>query len=385
MTAEAFLARHIRALSERYEVDLVANADPESLRHPDLQQATRIRARIEREIAPFADLRALLQLIAILRRGNYSLVHSMTPKAGLLTALAAFIARVPVRVHTYTGQVWSTRRGFGRWLLKALDRIIAKLDTNLFADGFAQLDFLRAEGVLDARQGSVLASGSTCGVDAGRFRSNAEARDSVRRELTIPAAALVFLFVGRLTRDKGVLDLARAFAGVAAADESAYLVLVGPDEDALGESIRSACGAGVERARFAGFRADPERYMAAADVFCLPSHREGFSIVALEAAAAGLPAIGSRIYGIVDAIEDGVGGLLFEPHDVGALSASMQRLGRDPALREHLAHAARERALRDFSQDRLTVAFVEFYESVVPSTSPSARQAARSKERSRFD
>ena len=380
LTAEAFLANHIRVLAERYEIHLVANADPQSIRHPALARATRLRAGIERAIAPLADIRALLQLVSILRRGGYSAVHSITPKAGLIAALAGFIARVPVRIHTFTGQVWATRRGPGRWLLKALDRLVAALDTHLLVDSVSQRDFLRAQGVLDDARGIVLAKGSVAGVDLDRFRPDTAARASVRAELGIPDRDIVFLFVGRLTRDKGVLDLAGAFAQLASGRRDAWLVLVGPDEEAMSAGIRQRCGAHVGRVRFAGHSPQPERYMAAADVFCLPSYREGFGSVVIEAAAASLPAIGSRIYGIIDAIEPDSTGLLFDAGDVSMLCAAMKRLAGDAPFRAALAAAARERAVRDFSQDLLTGALVQFYEDVLGPTSARSPQAADTRE-----
>jgi glycosyltransferase involved in cell wall biosynthesis len=370
MTAEAFLTSHVKALGDRYEVHLVANADPESIDHRDLRLATRISAPIPREISPLADLAALFRLFGILRRGRYSAVHSLSPKAGLLTAIAAFAARVPVRIHTFTGQVWATRAGASRAALKTLDRVIVKLDTHLLADSASQLEFLRSERVLGPGEGGVIGKGSVAGVDCERFRPDDAARASVRAELHIPAAGLVFLFVGRLTRDKGVLDLARAFARAAAARDDLYLVFVGPDEQSLSAEILAVAGVDAARVRFAGYSVEPERYMAAADVCCLPSYREGFGAVAIEAAAVGLPAIGSRIYGIVDAIEDGRTGLLVEPRDPVALAQAMLRLASDATLRAHFANAARDRALAVFPREVLTAAMLDFYRyALSPATS----------------
>lgn len=376
MTAVAFLPNHVEALSERYEVHLVANADPQSIQQPQLQRAVRIRAPIVRNIAPIADVRAVLQLIGIFRRGAYSAVHSLTPKAGLLCAIAAFIARVPVRVHTYTGQVWATRKGLARGLLKALDRLIARLDTHLIVDSLSQRDFLRAEGVLGRGHGIVLAQGSVCGVDPLRFRPDPGLRAAVRNELAIPPAAIVFVYVGRLTREKGVLDLARAFAELAARCDNAWLLLVGPDEAAITAAILERCGRFADRVRPTGHSSEPERYLAASDVFCLPSHREGFGSVIIEAAASGVPAIGSRIYGITDAIEDGATGLLVPAGDVSALAAALHSLAADEGLRQTLARKARERALSSFAMNVLTNALLDFYATAL--TSGSTGQGARS-------
>jgi glycosyltransferase involved in cell wall biosynthesis len=361
MTAEAFLAGHVRALSDRFDVHLVVNSDPAAITHPDLARATIHRARIERAISPIKDLQGLAQLFSIMRRERFSAVHSVTPKAGLLTAIAAFLARVPLRFHTYTGQVWATRRGAGRTLLKALDAVIARLNTHLFVDSASQRAFLRDESVLAPSQGIVLGHGSVCGVDTERFRPDAAARTAVRSELRIPETALVYLFVGRLTRDKGVLELAAAFADVARDHKDSFLVLVGPDEDRLETSIREACADVETRVRFVAWSTAPERYMAAADVFCLPSHREGFGSTIIEAAAAGVPAVGSRIYGVTDAIDDGATGLLFDRGDVAGLAAAMRTLADDPGVRSAMGVAARSRAVRDFSKGSISAALVAFY------------------------
>ena len=376
MTAEAFLAHHIAALSEHYEVHLVANAGAQSLTHPEVGCATLIRAGIEREISPLADARALVQLFLILRRGRYSAVHSLTPKAGLLTAIAAYCARVPMRIHTYTGQVWATKKGAHRLLLKWLDKLIGLLDTHLLVDSPAQCEFLRREEVLGPREGVVLANGSVAGVDPMRFRPDEGARTSIRKELGVPADALVYLYLGRLARDKGVLDLAAAFRMAGAGRDDHYLILVGPDEQHLAGEIRALCGPQAERVRFAGYAAQPERYMAAGDVFCMPSYREGCCTAILEAAAAGLPTIGSDIYGIVDTIDDGRTGILVPAASPSALAAAMQRLADDAGLRRALADAGRPRAIDKFSQHVLTSAYLGFYHAVLPIPSPPREEAA---------
>jgi len=358
MTVHAFLREHIRAAAERFDVTVIANTPAESLAGVP---ARLISAPIERQIAPFADLAALWRLTGIFRRERFDLVHSVTPKAGLLAALAGALAGVPVRTHTFTGQVWATRAGLGRAILKACDRVTAGLDTRVLADSRSQRAFLVAEGVVPAERIGVLGSGSVNGVDAARFQPDAVARERVRAQAGVPPAAVLFLYLGRLARDKGLLDLARAFAGL----EGAWLLLVGPDEDGIAEDIRVVCGAAAARLRVQGHTAQPEQYMAAADVFVLPSYREGFGSVALEAAAAGLPAIGTRIYGITDAIVEGKTGFLVPARDPAALAARMRELAADAPLREEMGRAARERALRDFRPADLTREMLAYYEELL--------------------
>ena len=367
MTVRAFLGSHIAALSTRYDVDVVLDSAAESIAADGLRIAVVHRARIRRTVSPVADCLGVLQLARIFRRGRYAAVHSFTSKAGLLSALAGFIAGVPVRVHNFTGQVWATRTGPWRLLLRALDTLIARLDTHVLSDSASQLEFLRENGVLGREQGAVLARGSLSGVDTARFRADAALRVRTRSELDIPGDALVFVFLGRMKRDKGVLDLARAFGQIASDRGDLYLLCVGPDEDALAEEVRAACGPAATRLRaVAGWTSTPERYIAASDVACLPSYRESFGVAIIEAAAAGLPAIGSRIYGIVDAIEENRTGLLVEAGNVADLAAAMRALAADGALRARLAGAARERVIRDFSKEAVTRAMVDFYERVVP-------------------
>lgn len=363
LTARAFLTAHFAALGRRYAIDLAANAGGQDGLGDIMLHVRVVPVRILRRIAPMADLVALYRLYRLFRRERYAAVSSVTPKAGLLTLLAAAATRIPLRIHIFTGQVWATRTGWKRRLLKAADRLMASLATHVLADSPSQRDFLVAEGVAPVGKVRVLGEGSICGVDGERFRPDAGRRTGIRRTRGIPEEAVVFLFLGRLNRDKGVADLAEAFASLDHPD--AYLLVVGPDEEGMREAMLARLGAAAERCRFAGFTDRPEDCMAAGDVFCLPSYREGFGMVVIEAAAAGLPAIASRIYGVIDAVEDGVTGLLHAPGDVGGMAALMNTLARDPTRRAAMGLAARERALRLFASQTVTQAWLDFYRQLL--------------------
>lgn len=369
MTVDAFLKNHVSALQQRYRVTIAANAG--GGRGPELPGIEFVDLPIERRPAPLRDAVALVRLHRLFRRHGYGAVHSVTPKAGLLAMLAARMARVPVRVHVFTGQVWATRSGAARRLLRGMDRLIARCATHVLVDSPSQRDFLVAEGVVEPGKARVLGKGSIAGVDPARFRADAAARAAVRQELGWREDDVVFVFLGRLNRDKGVLDLASAFARVPAGESR--LLVIGPDEGGLRAAMRERLGAAASRAAFLDYSERPERYLAGSDVLCLPSYREGFGSVILEAAACGVPSIGSRIYGITDAIEDGVTGLLHPPGDTGALARHMERLVRDPALRGALGARARETARRDFPAAAITGALVEFYAGVLGGSSGDDR------------
>lgn len=365
LTLKVFMLGHLEALTKIAEVTVVANfaLDDDSFAWP--AEISRVAIPISRPIAPWADLIALLALFRLFRQQRFDLVHSITPKAGLLAMLAGWLGGVPLRLHSFTGQVWVTRAGFMRTLLKSADRLIVRLATHVLADSPSQREFLIVQGIVAAPKSAVLAHGSICGVDTARFRPDAAARERVRRRHRIPPDAVVFLYLGRINRDKGLLDLAHAFAEAGARNPDTHLLLVGPDEGNLRAALSGAAADCAARLHVAGLTDRPQEYFAAADVFCLPSYREGFGTTIIEAAAAGVPAIGSRIYGITDAIVDGETGLLFEAGNVRQLAQSMRTLVGDASLRRRMGQRARERAVRDFSSTVVTAALLEYDEKLL--------------------
>ncbi len=353
------------AASGRYQMHVVANTAGNH-QNTDLRiPASFTPVEIERQIRPFADFLALLRLWRIFRQYRFDCVHSVTPKAGLLGMLAGALAGVPVRVHTFTGQVWATRKGVARSILKRMDWLLGALTTAPLVDSFSQRDFLVSEKVLPEGKARVLAHGSISGVDTQRFQPNKDARADIRRRSQIDPGDIVFLCVGRLNRDKGILDLARAFAGLADKFAGIHLMLVGPDEANIEGEVRTICKSCEGKLHVVGQTNTPEDYMAAADVFCLPSYREGFGSVIIEAAATGIPAIGSRIYGITDAVEEGRTGFLHEPGDVQGIAELMQRFLQDAELRQRMGAAARLRAEELYAQEKVTGALMDFYADVL--------------------
>ncbi|MFT3735705.1 MAG: glycosyltransferase [Rhodocyclaceae bacterium] len=363
ITLKAFLLGHLRRWQSRGDLTVFANgAAPDLLARNDVRAELR-HVGIERPIRPWADLRALFSLWWALRRGRFDLVFSVTPKAGLVAMLAAWLARVPARVHIFTGQVWATRAGRARWLLKQLDKLMAALATHVLVDGEPQRQFLLAEGVLQPGKGRVLADGSLCGVDLQRFVPDASTRAAVRAEQGAPDDATVFLYLGRLNRDKGVLDLAQAFAQSCRTHPGSQLWVVGPDEAGLTPQLRELLASCESRVRLLPFAPQPERLMAAADVFVLPSYREGFPTSVLEAAACGLPTVAARVYGTQGALVEDEGGLMFTAGDVAELEDCLNRLVADASLRSRLGVSARQRAAQSYAADRVLGAFAEFIES----------------------
>lgn len=367
ITLRAFMRNHLLNLSARYEVSAVADFTPDDLSGEWLPGVQLVPVSITRPISPRADWQALLALIQYFRAGHFDSVHSITPKAGLLAMSAARLAGVPHRIHCFTGQVWATRQGVGRSLLKNADRLIAANANHILTDSYPQRAFLESEGVLRKGQADVLGRGSIAGVDPERFHPNKVMRKEIRHELGVPQDACLLLFVGRLNRDKGVLDLAQAFVRLARDNNKVWLAMVGPDEAGIGAQFEAVCGDAMVRVRRIDYTPTPEHYMTAADVFVLPSYREGFNNVVIEAAACGIPAVASRIYGLTDAVEEGVTGLMHPAGDVASLHDCLVRLCRDQALRTHMGEMARARATTDFSMASVTAALLAYYEKILSS------------------
>ena len=358
-----FMLPHLRALKSYWRLHVLANTQEADLLQKLGFDVPVEFAPVERQIRPWADIKALWFLFKKFKAERPIVVHTLTPKAGLLGMCAAWLARVPVRVHTFTGQVWVTRQGPMRLLLKVADQCIAALSTDVLVDSPSQRRFLIQEGVVSGQGSAVLGAGSICGVDTQRFSPSRPVRQQLRVEMGSNTDALVCLYLGRLNRDKGVLDLAAAFAQVADKHPKAELWVVGPDEDDMFDQMQSVLGVCSNQVRRVGYTNAPERFMQAADLFCMPSYREGFGSSVIEAAACGIPALASRIYGLTDAVVEGQTGWMHEAGNVQDLAAQLNALLQAPTQLQSRGEAARANVERVFEQSLITNAMVNFYKA----------------------
>lgn len=360
-----FLAEHISNLVNFADVTVLTNGARSELSTEIRSKVEHHSIPIERRVRPLADLRTLYRLTKILQAERPHLVQTMTPKAGLLGMLASRMAGIPVRIHWFTGQVWQNSSALRRFVLRASDQIVARLATAILVDSPSQRRFLVQEHVCSEAHMTVLGKGSVRGVDVRRFRPNEDWRQEIRSELGYSHNIRFALFVGRLTRDKGLLELAAAMQLMHHTTPEVHLVLVGFEEGCFIESMYAAAGNAVDRIRAIGYSNSPERYMAAADFLVIPSHREGFGATVIEAASCGIPAIGTNIHGLTDAIVDGVTGILVPPKSPQQLADAMRVLAEDNALRTKLGKAALDRARKDFDSQLLQSALKEFYGRVL--------------------
>ncbi|MCX5811484.1 MAG: glycosyltransferase family 4 protein [Proteobacteria bacterium] len=365
LTIRVFMVEHIKRLSRENRVTVVVNTDNVDFLMAYGLDVKVVPVKIKRRPSPFSDIIALFKLYMLFREEGFYAVHSITPKAGLISMLAAFLANIPLRIHTFTGQVWATKKGIKRGILKNMDRLLALCTTHILTDSKSQQDFIVKEGIVLPGKSFIIGNGSICGVDSIRFRPDQGARMLLREQLLIPESDILFLFLGRLTFDKGLLDLARAFSKLCGSVKNTHLLIVGPDEEGMKDRVISKCSNCIDKIHFYDFTDAPEKFMAASDVFCLPSYREGFGIAVIEAGSAGIPSIGTRIYGVIDSIEENVTGYLYEPGDIDGLFEEMRKIIDEPEVRMEMGRLARERAISLFSKEYVADAFFAFYNCIL--------------------
>lgn len=361
MTINAFLVGHIKNLSNTYDVTVIANFKQGSV--SSIENVKFIDVDIDRKISIFKDLQSLSKLFKIFKNRRFDVVQSYTPKAGLLSMLSSRLANTSYRFHCFTGQVWANKSGFSRWLLKKCDQLTASCATHCLVDSESQRDFLIKERVVEHSHSSVLGFGSVAGVDLNKFRADPNMRKDLRNKLGFNEEDIVFLFLGRLNNDKGIVELIKAFEKLSQVRSSVALLVVGPDEEGIDDFI-----SGVDKKlkiRRVGYTDKPQVYFNVCDIFCLPSHREGFGSVILEAAAYGAPSIASNIYGIRDAVVDGETGLLHKPNNVDSIMECMCKLVDHREVTLSLGSKARERVVKKFDKSFVEECFIEFYHSRV--------------------
>ena len=332
-----------------------------------------------RSISLLSDLAALLRICGWLRRLKPDIVEFGTPKAGLLGCIAAWLCRIRVRVYFLRGLRLETETGFKRRVLMWAERAASSCAHATLCNSSSLRERAISMGIAESSKLVLLRDGSSNGVDVTRFSPGGS---DVRPRLGIPGTAPVIGFVGRLTADKGVPELLEAFAMILRQRAEARLLLVGwfdAAEDALGLGLRRRIE-GHPGIVHTGYIADTAPYYRAMDLLVLPSWREGFPNVVLEAAASGVPVIAADSTGSRDAVVQGVTGFLIPPGDPGAISKAAVKLIDDPTLRERMSGAARRWALDHYDHRQVMSLTVRFYQSLLSSNSIKAAAGKRAEE-----
>jgi glycosyltransferase involved in cell wall biosynthesis len=349
-------------LSEHYEVVGVSSPGEELDKVAQREGIRTIAVPMERKISPFKDLVSLFRLIRLFHREKPWMVHSLTPKAGLLAMTAAWICRVPVRIHMFTGLVFPTTTGLKQKILMATDSITCACATNVLPEGKGvkkDLEHFR----ITSKPLQIIGNGNINGIDLEFFDRTPEVLEQAEKYRK--EEVVTFCFVGRIVRDKGMNELVAAFQRLHQTYPNTRLVLVGPFEEKLDPVLPETRQAIEQQAaiEWMGWQNDIRPFLAASEVFVFPSYREGFPNVVLQAGAMGLPSIVTDINGSSEIITEGVNGSIIPSQNEEALYKAMEKL-LDTEERRKLAQQARPQIANRYERKALWKELLKFYRSL---------------------
>lgn len=322
---------------------------------------------MSRPISIWNDFVGLFKFVFLFLQEKPNILHSSSPKGSLLSMVAGRITGVKGRIYMCIGLRYQGAHGLKQRILMAMERLTCACATEVICVSQGVKNTLIQDGLCDAVKAKIIGHGGVTGINLEHFKSNPEDRIRIRRELKIPADAFVFLFIGRIVGDKGVNELIRAFTKISEEHESVYLILVGSEEKNLDpilpETIRLINQ--NEHIIRVGQQSDVRPYLTAADNLVLPTYREGFGMVLIEAGAMGLPCITTDISGCNEIIEDGRNGLIIPHKNDKKLISAMNQMITDPVLVKHLSENARSMVASRFEQSVMWNALKDEYDRIL--------------------
>lgn len=344
-----------------WDVHLVTDPSEGFERLREISGLTLHALPMKRPPSPLHDLRSLMRWRSLLKTLRPDVVVAGTPKAGLLGMVSARMQKVPTRVYHLRGLRYEGLSGLNRFISLRMEHLAARSATVLLCDAPSMRAAVIEAGLESSNRTIVLGSGSACGVELDRFHPPTDdERHEAREHFDISPSAFVIGFVGRITRDKGIVELLRAAAEVHASHPQIVLLLVGPIEEPHGLAAEELASLEEPWVRTPGYLPDPTAAYRAMDVYCLPSHREGFPISPLEAMASQLPIVSTDATGCIDAVRPGVTGLVVPVKDTARLVQALLSIIENPELGKAMGVQGRAWVTADFDSRQVTQNFVNF-------------------------
>ena len=378
MSLNILLKGQLRYLNQFYSVTAISGEGKDMQAVKQREEVKTSSIEMSREIAPLQDLRSLYSLYIYFKQEKPDIIHSITPKAGLLSMIAGKLAGIPIRMHTFTGLIFPTRTGLMQKVLIQMDRLLCSCATHIYPEGQGVKNDLIAYQIT-SKPLNVIANGNVNGIDTAYFdRSHFSKvqQNELRTQLGIQPEDFVFIFVGRLVGDKGINELVTAFKNLTSTPLSDLnlnlnldrnlnlkLLLVGPLETEL-DPLQPTTLEEIEHNEniiSVGYQEDVRPYFALADALVFPSYREGFPNVVLQAGAMELPAIVSNINGCNEIIIEGENGLITPVKNRKDLQEAMLKLATDQTLYDHLKSNVRSRIVKNYEQKVVWQAILEEY------------------------
>lgn len=376
MSLDFLLKGQLAFLNQYFEVIAVSGDDEHLNAVAEREQVRTVAVSMQRSISPIKDLISLWQLFSLFRKEKPEIVHSITPKAGLLSMVAAKLAGVPVRIHTFTGLIFPDKKGFLQRLLIFMDRLLCACATHIYPEGQGvKKDLIQYK--ITSKPLKVIANGNVNGIDTAYFSKDEVSlheKESLKKELGISDNDFIFVFVGRLVGDKGINELISAFSQLPT--PNSRLLLVGPLESNL-DPLQTETLIEIEnnsKIISVGFQSDVRSYFAIADCLAFPSYREGFPNVVLQAGAMGVPAIVTDINGSNEIIMDGENGIIIPSQNTIALQEAMSKIVSKGAFYNKLQQNARKMIVSRYEQKVVWEAILAEYRKLEVRSVENRRQ-----------
>ena len=353
-------------MKEYFEV-VAISAEKEKLEAYGNREGVRtFHLELTRKITPIKDILAVFKLYRFLKKENPSIVHTHTPKAGIVGMMAAWLAGVPNRLHTVAGLPLMEATGLKRQVLNFVEKLTYRFATKVYPNSKGLYDFIIAENFSKASNLLIIGNGSSNGIDTDYFnpiRFSESDNISLRDKWKIPQDNFLFIFVGRLVKDKGINELTAAFSKLSESKNNISLLLVGPFENDLDPLLPETL-VNIEKnpdIYSVGYQNDVRPYFAIADALVFPSYREGFPNVVMQAGAMGLPSIVTDINGCNEIVKKGVNGLIVPPKNEEALLESMQQLVTNQKLYNDLKSSSRQIIVENYNRKEVWEALLKAY------------------------
>lgn len=368
ISLDILLKGQLHFLDRHYNVIAVSGDDNHLHNVNSREKVKVVPVEMQRKISPIKDLVSLYKLYVLFKKEKPEIVHSITPKAGLLSMTAAYFANVPIRIHTFTGLIFPSRTGIMQKILIFMDKILCRLATNIYPEGEGVKNDLIQYNIT-RKPLRILANGNVNGIDVAYYSSmhfSESQNTELKTSLGILPDDFVFVFVGRLVRDKGMNELVAAFVDLQKQNNSVKLLLVGNFENDLDPLLPITMSEMSSNPNIilTGYQNDVRPYFAISDALVFPSYREGFPNVVIQAGAMGLPSIVADINGCNEIILDAQNGIIIPVKDSDAVFNAMFRLFSDAPYFNHLRSNSREMIVSRYDQKLVWDALLDEYQKL---------------------
>jgi glycosyltransferase involved in cell wall biosynthesis len=349
-----FMLEDLKQLSRYFNITIISNDKTNFARDYNLNCIHK-QIRIIRKISLIQDMKSLFALFFYFKKQKFDVVLSVTPKAGLLAMLASFLIKTPKKIHFFTGQVWVNKTGIRLFLLKNIDKLVAKLTTNILVAGDSQRDFLINQKIINRDKSQAVYHG----VDLNKFYTDSDVKNKFLKKYNIKSDNVVFMFLGRINKDKGFIELISVMKYLLRSHKKLLFFIAGSNEDIDRRLFESFIN--LTNVFYLGEVKNPEKILNLADVVVLPSHREGCNQASMEAAALKIPTIAANIYGVKDLIINNKTGLLHEVANKNDMKNKYKQLIVSKDKREELGVSAYNYVVGNFDKKHTSDAFVQYF------------------------